>query len=82
MFDLAKKMGVPLVEGSVTRNQLYDADEVFFTGTAAEVTPVREVDGYKIGKGSAGPISLQFADLYEKCTRGQLPEFEHWLTYV
>lgn len=82
MFDLAKKMGVPLVEGSVTRNQLYDADEVFFTGTAAEVTPVREVDGYKIGKGSAGPITLQFADLYDKCTRGQVPELEHWLTYV
>ena len=82
MFDLAKVLGIPLREASITRNQLYDADEVFFTGTAAEVTPVREIDGYAIGKGTAGPISLRFAELYEKCARGQVSEFEHWLTYV
>lgn len=82
IFDLAKVLGIPLREERITRNQLYDADEVFFTGTAAEVTPVREVDGYAIGRGTAGPISQRFAEFYERCARGQVPEFEHWLTFV
>lgn len=82
IFDLAKVMGLTLKEARITRNQLYDADELFFTGTAAEVTPIREVDGYTIGNGSAGSITRQLAELYEKCTRGQIPEFEHWLCYV
>lgn len=82
IFDLANVMGIPLKEARITRNHLYEADELFFTGTAAEVTPIREVDGYTIGSGTIGGVTRQLADLYEKCTRGQIAEFEHWLCYV
>jgi branched-chain amino acid aminotransferase len=76
-------MGVPVRETMITRNHLYDADEVFLTGTAAEVTPVREIDGYAIGgRDGAGPLSQRMAELYDRCVRGEIAEFEHWLHYV
>jgi branched-chain amino acid aminotransferase len=65
-----------------TREELYIADEVFMTGTAAEVTPVSEIDHRPIGKGSAGPITLELRRRYLAAAGGEDPEFEGWLSYV
>lgn len=81
-FELARTLGVSVREAPVTRNQLYDADEVFFTGTAAEITPIAQIDGRNIGEGKPGPITKRIADLFEKTTRGEVPEFRGWLTTV
>ncbi len=82
VFQLARIAGLTVQERQLTRNQLYAADEIFFTGTAAEVTPISTIDGRKIGKGEPGPISKKLAGLFEKSTRGELPELRGWLTYV
>ena len=82
IMDLARHAGLTLREQPLTRNQLYDADEVLFSGTAAEVTPVTEINGRIIGNGKPGPISRQLAELYERATRGGHEEFASWLTYV
>jgi len=82
VMEMAKAHGLSLVERAVTRNELYAADEVFFTGTAAEVTPIGEIDGYKIGKSAPGPITKRLADDFEKAVRGELKQYERWLTYV
>ncbi len=82
IFQLAKQAGYEVRERAVTRNQLYAADEVFFTGTAAEVTPISLIDGRKIGAGEPGPVTKKLADLFEKSVRGELPEMKHWLQFV
>jgi branched-chain amino acid aminotransferase len=82
IFSLAALKGLKVREVVITRKQLYEADEVFFTGTAAEISPIGEIDGLKIKDGKAGPITREISSLYEKAIRGQLPEREEWLTYV
>jgi branched-chain amino acid aminotransferase len=82
IFDIAKSLGLKVEERNITRNELYTAEEVFFTGTAAEVTPVSEIDGYPVGAGKPGPITGKIAGVFEKCTRGTAPEFKDWLTFV
>lgn len=82
MFDVARMLGYTVKEQSLTRNQLYMADEVFLTGTAAEVTPVGLLDGRKIGAGAPGPVTKKIAELYERATRGDVAECARWLTYV
>ena len=69
-------------EVSFTRDALYIAGEVFFTGTAAEVTPVREVDNRQVGEGKPGEITRSIQELYHRVVRGAEPRYEHWLTYV
>ncbi|RKG67614.1 branched-chain amino acid transaminase [Corallococcus sp. CA054B] len=69
-------------EVTVTRDALYIANEVFFTGTAAEITPVREVDNRQIGDGKPGPISKYVQDMYFRVVRGQEARYADWLTYV
>jgi branched-chain amino acid aminotransferase len=82
VIQLARHQGLTVKEEMVTRNQLYLADEVFFTGTAVEVTPIREIDGHKIGAGKPGEITRALTDLFFKTVRGENPAFHHWLTYV
>lgn len=82
VIDLARLLGYKVTEKLITRNELYLADEVFFTGTAVEVTPIREIDHLKIGNGKPGPITLKLLDQFFKAARGSLPEFEKWLAYV
>lgn len=82
VFDLARVVGVRVREAPVSRNQLYDADEVFFTGTAAEITPIAEIDGHRIGDGKPGVVTRRIADLFEKATRGEVAEFKSWVTLV
>jgi len=82
VIQLVKDMGHPVEELSFTRDALYIASEVFFTGTAAEVTPVREVDNRQVGEGKPGPITTAVRELYARVVRGQEPKYQHWLTYV
>jgi branched-chain amino acid aminotransferase len=71
VITLAQHMGLPVREARITRTELYLADEVFFTGTAAEVTPVREIDGRLIGEGKRGPVTAKLQDAYFASVRGE-----------
>jgi branched-chain amino acid aminotransferase len=67
---------------NVARGELYGADELFFTGTAAEVSPIREVDGYVIGEGRRGPITERIQTAFFETVRGKNPTKEAWLSFV
>ncbi len=82
VITLARELGLPLVESRITRDQLWLADEVFLTGTAAEVTPVREVDNRQIGEGSAGPITKRIQARFFEIVRGTDMTHPEWLTRV
>lgn len=81
-LTLVKEMGVEVVERRLSRDELYVADEVFMCGTAAEITPVREVDGRRIGIGARGPITKRVQDRYFEVVRGVDVPSPEWLTYV
>lgn len=74
--------GFRLVEKRITRDEVYIADEAFFTGTAAEVTPIREVDERQIGEGRRGPVTERIQRRFFDAVHGRVPEYEEWLTYV
>ncbi len=82
VIELAKDLGYQVKEETFPRDTIYIADEVFLTGTAAEVTPVREVDNRKIGKGSAGDATLKIQAEFFKIVLGKNPKYKKWLTYV
>jgi branched-chain amino acid aminotransferase len=82
VFSLAAELGIPAVEKRITRDEVYIADEAFFTGTAAEVTPIREVDGRRIGRGGRGPVTERLQGLYFDQVHGRRPEHPEWLTLV
>jgi len=79
---LAKDLGFPVEEKCLTRDEIYIADEVFFCGTAAEVTPVREVDDRTIGTGNPGPITRKIQSLYFNVVRGKIEKYLYWLDFV
>ncbi|MEM1403858.1 MAG: branched-chain amino acid transaminase [Pseudomonadota bacterium] len=82
IFAMADELGIEIVERRITRDEVYVADEAFFTGTAAEVVPIRELDGREIGCGSRGPITEQFQTMYFDAVRGRRPQNADWLTPV
>ena len=82
VFALAADLGLPVVEKRITRDEVYIADEAFFTGTAAEVTPIRELDGRQIGIGRRGPVTEKLQALYFDTVHGRLPGHRSWLTPV
>ena len=82
VLTIARHMGLPVVEQSMPRELLYIADEVFFTGTAAEVSPIRSIDRILIGDGSTGPITKQIADEFFGIANGLRPDRFGWLTPV
>jgi len=82
IMTLAKECGHDVVETTIKIEQLYDADEVFFTGSAAEVTPIREIDDNKIGNGSRGPITEKLQTMYFDLVHGRLDSHQDWLTLV
>ena len=82
IFQLAADCGYTIKEKRITRDEVYVADEAFFTGTAAEVLPIRELDGRIIGEGRRGPITTRLQDLYFKSVRGELAEHTNWLSPV
>ena len=82
ILTLAKSLGIPVVARRLTRDDIYIADEAFFTGTAAEVTPIRELDNRTIGAGARGPITAQLQSLFFDVVNGRVPEHAGWLTPV
>lgn len=82
VIRLLADAGVETIEQPFTRDETYLADEIFMTGTAAEVTPVREIDGRRIGRGEPGPITRELQAQYARLVRGGLAPYEHWLTPV
>jgi branched-chain amino acid aminotransferase len=82
VLTIARHLGLPVVEQSVPRELLYIADEVFFTGTAAEVSPIRSIDRILVGDGNPGPISRQIADEFFGIANGLKPDRFGWLTPV
>lgn len=82
VIQIAKARGIPVVEDKFTRDELYTAQEAFFTGTAAEITPIREVDGRQIGEGKPGPLTRELQILFFDIVRGKNPEFGEWLDYL
>jgi branched-chain amino acid aminotransferase len=82
IFQLAADCGYTIKEKRITRDEVYVADEAFFTGTAAEVLPIRELDGRQIGEGRRGPVTTRLQDLYFKAVRGELAGHTQWLAPV
>ncbi|MBV9881157.1 MAG: branched-chain amino acid transaminase [Gemmatirosa sp.] len=82
ILTLARERGIPVREERVPREALYAADEIFFTGTAAEVTPVRSVDGVVLGDGRRGPVTAALQRAFFAHVRGETPDRHGWLTYV
>lgn len=82
VMQLARDRGLKVTERRITRDELYCCDEVFFTGTAAEVTPVREVDNRKVGDGSRGPVTEQLQADYWALVKGQSERYPQWLSHI
>ena len=82
ILKLAGELGIPVIEKRITRDEVYCADEAFFTGTAAEVTPIRELDNRTIGSGDRGPITTQLQALYFDCVQGRSAPHASWLAHV
>ncbi|PIN85515.1 MAG: branched chain amino acid aminotransferase [Candidatus Diapherotrites archaeon CG11_big_fil_rev_8_21_14_0_20_37_9] len=82
IIEVAKSFGYTVKEELFTRDQLYISDEAFLTGTAAEVTPIREVDNRTIGNGMPGPITKKFQSTYFDAIHGKVPEYKKWLDFV
>jgi branched-chain amino acid aminotransferase len=82
IFHICKDLGVELVQKRITRDEVYIADEAFFTGTAAEVTPIRELDRVQIGIGSRGPLTEKIQSAFFDIVNGRNPKYAGWLTLV
>ena len=82
VFHIAKDLGLEIIQKRITRDEVYIADEAFFTGTAAEVTPIRELDRLEIGAGSRGPITEKIQSAFFDIVNGRNPTYAHWLTKV
>ncbi len=82
VIRIARLKKIPVVEEKFTRDELYTAQEAFFTGTAAELTPIREVDDRTIGDGKPGPITRELQSAFFNVVRGKEPEFVEWLDYL
>ena len=82
ILTLARELEIPVVEAVVPRELLYIADEVFFTGTAAEVTPIRSIDRITIGTGTRGPITEKLQTEFFAIVNGEKPDLHGWLSAV
>jgi branched-chain amino acid aminotransferase len=82
VIEIARDLGYELREENLVRTDLYNADEVFFTGTAAELTPIREVDDRVVGEGHRGPVTKELQGAFFSATKGETEKYQSWLTYV
>lgn len=82
ILDFAQELNLTVKERRITRDEVYIAEEAFFTGTAAEVLPIRELDGRAIGAGKRGPITEKFQTMYFDAVKGKAPKRSNWLTHV
>ena len=82
VIRIARYLGYEVTEENLVRTDLYNADECFFTGTAAEITPVREVDDRAVGEGTRGPLTKELQGAFFAATKGETEAYASWLTYV
>src|SRR5262245_54690337 len=82
ILEIARDKGIPIEERAITRDELYVADEVFLTGTAAEVTPIREIDRRQIGAGARGPLTALLQSAFFDVVTGRERKYERWLTHL
>jgi branched-chain amino acid aminotransferase len=82
VITISKDLGIEVKEERFTRDELYISDEAFFTGTAAEITPIREIDGRTIGLGSRGPLTEKIQNLFFDIVKGKVSKYQHWLDFV
>ena len=82
VMTIARDLGYKVVEKKLVMGDVFGADEAFFTGTAAEVTPIREIEDRSVGDGTVGPVTKKLQDIYFKTVRGETAKYEKWLTYV
>lgn len=82
VLHLARDLGIEVVQKRITRDECYIADEMFFTGTAAEVTPIRELDRLQIGAGQRGPVTEKIQTAFFDVVQGKNPRYAHWLSRV
>jgi branched-chain amino acid aminotransferase len=82
VIQIAREFGLEVQPRRLTRDDIYICDEAFFTGTAAEVTPIRELDNRTIGAGRRGPITEKIQSRFFEIVGGRAPEFDHWLSYI
>lgn len=82
IMQFAEENNILVKEKRITRDEVYVAEEAFFTGTAAEVTPIRELDNRLIGDGKRGPITEKLQKRYFDCVEGKLSEYQNWLSYI
>jgi len=82
VIQIAKDKGINVQERQITRDELYTADEIFFSGTAVEITPIRSVDKVVIGPGKRGEITTVIQETYSAIVRGEAKEYDHWLSRV
>jgi branched-chain amino acid aminotransferase len=82
VITLARAAGIEVIEKRITRDEVYTCDEAFFTGTAAEVTPIRELDNRTIGSGSRGPITEKLQSAFFEIVEGKNPKYAHWLSKI
>jgi branched-chain amino acid aminotransferase len=82
VITMARDLGIEVIEKRITRDEMYCADEAFFTGTAAEITPIRELDDRQIGEGRRGPVTERLQSLFFDVVGGRSERYAHWLTTV
>jgi branched-chain amino acid aminotransferase len=82
LFELIKKLGFDYKVDTISKRELFDADEVFYCGSASEVTPIREIDKHIVGSGQAGEKTLELQKLYYEIVRGEHEEYFDWLTFT
>ncbi len=81
-MTIARDQGYDVVERTLVRTDLYHADEAFFTGTAAELVPIAEVDDRPVGTGKVGPITRELAEIFTAATVGEVDLYKSWNEYV
>lgn len=82
ILQVAADLGYPVVEKLLSLNELLTADEAFFTGTYAEIAPIKEISHYPIGKRAPGPVTREIVAVFQKAIHGEVPKYAHWLTPV
>jgi branched-chain amino acid aminotransferase len=82
VIAFARDRGYTVLEENLVRTDLYNADECFFTGTAGEITPIREVDDRTVGAGQRGAVTKELQDVFFAATKGEDPRYEGWLSFV
>jgi branched-chain amino acid aminotransferase len=82
ILEIARDLGIATRISSISVESLMTADELFFTGTAVEVTGIREIDSHVVGDGKPGPVTRRIQDTFNQAVRGQLPQYRHWLAFI